>query len=201
MQYLKTLGESWGLMPSASAVVFLDNHDTQRGGAPLTYKSGDIYTFATIFMLSWPYGYPKVMSSYYFTDHDQGPPSARVHDQGALRCDDGKNWVCEHRRPGIANMVKWRTVAESAAVANWQTLGPDQIAFSRGGAAFIALNRGDARLFSHVATGLPSGSYCNVIVSDDVDSCPMIAVDTDGHATFQVNSFGVVAVHVAARIK
>jgi alpha-amylase len=60
MQYLKTLGEGWGLMPSNDAVVFLDNHDTQRGGAPLTYKSGDVYFFANIFMLSWPYGYPKV---------------------------------------------------------------------------------------------------------------------------------------------
>ena len=28
--------------------------------APLTYKDGALYTFANVFMLSWPYGYPKV---------------------------------------------------------------------------------------------------------------------------------------------
>merc|ERR1719436_873799 len=38
---LAKVGEAWGLLPSDSAVVFLDNHDTQRSGvAPLTHKSG-----------------------------------------------------------------------------------------------------------------------------------------------------------------
>ena len=45
-RYLDTLGEKWGLIGSDSAVVFLDNHDTQRGEAQLTYKSGSIYTLA-----------------------------------------------------------------------------------------------------------------------------------------------------------
>src|SRR5690606_12847973 len=57
MVYLETFGEDWGLIPEEYAVVFLDNHDTQRNGrAQLTYKNGDMYTFANIFMLSWPYG-------------------------------------------------------------------------------------------------------------------------------------------------
>merc|ERR1719191_1943723 len=73
-------------MPSGSAIVFLDNHDTQRGNAPLTYKYGDLYYFANIFMLAHPYGYPKVMSSYYFNDHDQGPPSTPVHSGSSVAC-------------------------------------------------------------------------------------------------------------------
>ena len=56
LQYLSTLGSSWGLMPSADAVVFIDNHDTQRGNAALTYKAGELYYLATAFMLAWPYG-------------------------------------------------------------------------------------------------------------------------------------------------
>eukprot|EP01040_Poterioochromonas_malhamensis_P027114 gene27114-34293_t len=57
MKYLETFGESWGMLPDASAAVFLDNHDTQRNGrAQLTYKDGNLYTFANIFMLAWPYG-------------------------------------------------------------------------------------------------------------------------------------------------
>jgi alpha-amylase len=93
MVYLKNFGETWGLMPSQYAVAFLDNHDTQRNGqAMLTYKSGTLYGFAAIFMMAWPYANVKLMSSFYFSDINQGPPSVSV--QG--RCSDGVNWVCEH---------------------------------------------------------------------------------------------------------
>merc|ERR1712232_1184511 len=63
---LESFGAGWGLMPDAHAVVFMDNHDTQRDSAVLTYKDGTVYTMANVFMLAWPYGYPKVMSSYQF---------------------------------------------------------------------------------------------------------------------------------------
>ena len=31
MRYLETLGQSWGMMGPFSALVFLNNHDNQRG--------------------------------------------------------------------------------------------------------------------------------------------------------------------------
>jgi len=86
LNFLNKFGESWGLMPSNDAVVFLDNHDTQRGEAILTYKNGKLYELANIFMLAHPYGYPKVMSSYYFDGHDQGPPSTPVHSGSSVAC-------------------------------------------------------------------------------------------------------------------
>lgn len=93
-------------MPSSKANAFLDNHDTQRNGeAQLTYKNGALYTFANMFMLAWPYGDVRLMSSYYFTDNDAGPPSVGVG--GGQHCADGQNWVCEHREAGVANMVQW----------------------------------------------------------------------------------------------
>ncbi len=65
---LESFGESWGLLPSASAVAFIDNHDNQRGhggGGPLlTHRDGGLYNLAEVFMLAWPYGYPRIMSSY-----------------------------------------------------------------------------------------------------------------------------------------
>lgn len=92
MVYLQTFGEAYGLMPDQYAVGFLDNHDTQRNGnAPLTYKNGDLYTFAAVFMLAHPYSNVRVMSSYYFTDTDAGPPSVGVAN--GANCMDGKNWV------------------------------------------------------------------------------------------------------------
>ena len=56
---MHTFGESWGLLPSGSAVTFTDNHDSQRGGGVLTYKDGARYDVANYFLLAHPYGYPK----------------------------------------------------------------------------------------------------------------------------------------------
>lgn len=197
MQYLSTFGESWGLMPSSSAVVFLDNHDTQRGAAPITFKSGDIYTFANVFMLAHSYGYPKVMSSYNFDSSDQGPPSSPAN---ADTCG-GSDWVCEHRRAPIANMVAWRNSAGSTGVSGFATFSPDVIAFGRGGKAWVAMNRGGSAwgASSNVTTGLPTGSYCNVAVSDNASECPAVVVGGDGTiAGLSVPSLGSVALHVGA---
>merc|ERR1711920_599114 len=150
MQYLANFGTGWGLMPREDAVVFMDNHDTQRGEAKLTYKNGKLYELANIFMLAHPYGYPKVMSSYYFDSHDQGPPSSSVHTGSKVACGAQPNdvtapaggaWVCEHRWTPIANMVGWRRAAGSNGVTNFQKFGADTIAFCRGSTACVAINR------------------------------------------------------------
>ncbi|KAI4896274.1 hypothetical protein NFI96_003665 [Prochilodus magdalenae] len=66
---LRSWGESWGLMPSDNALVFVDNHDNQRGhGAGgtsiLTFWEPRLYKMAVAFMLAHPYGMTRVMSSY-----------------------------------------------------------------------------------------------------------------------------------------
>ena len=195
------VGEQAGWIGSDAAVVFTDNHDTQRGGAPLTYKDGNLYTFANIVMLAWPYGYPKLMSSYYFSNHDQGPPSVPVHEGGGdVRCGDGSTWVCEHRAAAAANMVRWRREAGSAPIENWYTQGGDNVAFSRNGRAFIALNRDSGSNFdATLQTGLPAGTYCNVIVSDDTSSCPTVQVGGDGTAQVSVSPLSAVALHAGAK--
>lgn len=196
LQYLDTFGESWGLISSASAVVFMDNHDTQRGEAPLTYKNGNVYELANVFMLAHPYGYPKVMSSYYFNSHDQGPPGSAVHNGSNVACGEGQPWVCEHRWTSIANMVAWRKSAGTLGVQNFQKSGGNDIAFCRGGAACVALNRGAGSWKANVQFTVPAGEYCNIIVSDDVSSCPTVLVSSDGSASFEVPAVGAVAVHV-----
>ena len=37
--FLNEFGESWGVVASEKALVFFDNHNTQRGEAQLTYKN------------------------------------------------------------------------------------------------------------------------------------------------------------------
>jgi alpha-amylase len=199
MKYLETFGESWGMLPDASAVTFLDNHDTQRNGrAQLTYKSGALYTLANIFMLAWPYGNVRVMSSFYFpsSNTDQGPPSVGV--ENGRNCDDGQYWVCEHRRVPIANMVGWRNAVGTSNVQSWQNGdNANRIAFNRGNKGFIAMNRdGSASWSAKLQTGLPAGRYCNVIVSDDTASCASVTVASDGTASVTVPPLSAVALHV-----
>lgn len=203
MSYLSNFGESWGLMPDQHAAVFLDNHDTQRNGrAQLTYKDGDLYQFANIFMLAWPYGNVRVMSSYYFpsSNTDQGPPSVGV--QNGAKCHDGQNWVCEHRWTPIANMVGWRNAAGTSDVSLFTSADSNRISFNRGNKAFIAMNRDQNNgnwQVNNIKTNLPAGQYCNIIVSDDVSSCPTVTVDSNGQASFSVPPLSAVAFHVNKR--
>ncbi len=82
------------MMPGQFAVVFTDNHDNQRGHGPggacvVDHRDGRIHLLANIFTLAYPYGYPMITSSYYWTTDANsnsgdslGPPS-----------DDGNgNW-------------------------------------------------------------------------------------------------------------
>lgn len=54
---------------------FVEDHDTQRNGGTLTYKSGTDYILGVAFLLSSNYGIPRLLSGYDFNSHDQGPPS------------------------------------------------------------------------------------------------------------------------------
>lgn len=63
-----------GFLPSKHSFVFVDNHDNQRQGDAniLTYKFGNTYQKAVILMLAHPHGIPRVMSSFAFSDGNQG---------------------------------------------------------------------------------------------------------------------------------
>jgi len=179
---LRNFGESWGLMPSDLAVTFIENHDTERE-YPFNYKNGRLYEISVVFALAHPYGYPKVMSGYAFDNFDQGPPSVSAFDN----CFG--LWTCQHRWSPIANMVGFRNAAIGRGVNNFYAEGSDRISFSRGNVAFIAINRNSGSWSTCRQTGLPAGSYRNVIESDG----EMIQVQGDGTACFTVPNFRAVA--------
>nr|KAG5697641.1 hypothetical protein BaRGS_011190 [Batillaria attramentaria] len=195
---LKQLGEGWNMPASDDVLNFIDNHDNQRdtsAGSVLTYKQSRLYKMATAFMLAWPYGVARVMSSYNFTDATQvnmGPPSTnevtdRVVINGDGGCDGG--WVCEHRWRQVYNMVAFRNVAGSEPVANWWTGADYQIAFSRGNRTFIAFNLESFDFKATLQTGLPAGWYCDVISGHlDNDKCTgaTVIVREDGTAKVSI---------------
>ena len=191
---------TWGLLSSQDAVVFTDNHDNQRGhgggGDTVTYKNGATYELANVFMLAYPYGYPKVMSSYAFTNTDAGPPSSLVHNDNQLNCF-GSEWQCEHRKTSIANMVAFRnfTSANNFVSDVWQN-GTDQLAFGRGALGFVVINRSGTTINRTFQTQLPANDYCNVTASDDCSK--IVTVDANGRVNISVAPWSTAAIHGGA---
>jgi alpha-amylase len=200
---LSDFGPSWnsaGMVPSADAVVFVDDQDTQRAGGALSYSSGAKYTLANVFMLAWDYGTPKVLSDYAYSSYDQGPPSAGGNAIATPACGTG-TWECEQRWPAIAGMVGWHNAAGPATVANWWTDGSNAIAFSRGSSAWVAINAESAPVTGTFSTGLPGGTYCNIIngpASGGACTGTTVAVNAAGQATVTVPATGTVGIDVNA---
>ncbi|KAF8751880.1 Alpha-amylase [Rhizoctonia solani] len=117
-----------GWMASDGANVFVSNHDTERNGASLSYKSGILYTLAHVFMLAHPYGTPTVLSSYTFSDEAAGSP---LNGVGTCSGSEGANgWRCQHRWTAIVGMVKWRN-GVTGSINNWVSGTSQQVAFGR----------------------------------------------------------------------
>ncbi|HEY9368099.1 carbohydrate-binding module family 20 domain-containing protein [Streptomyces sp.] len=188
LAYLKTFGESWGYMPSGQSGVFVDNHDTERGGDTLNYKSGATYTLASVFMLAWPYGSPDVHSGYEWTDKDAGAPNG-----GQVNACYADGWKCQHAWREIASMVGFRNAARGQAVTDWWDNGGNAIAFGRGAKAYVAINHEAGSLTRTFQTSLPGGTYC------DVQSNTPVTVDGSGRFTATLGANTAVALHANAR--
>ena len=202
LAYLKNFGESWGYLSSSKAVVFTDNHDTQREGGVLTYRNRGTYALANAFMLAWPYGTPAVMSSFTYSGRDQGPPADGSNRITNVTCYSG--WECEHRWPVIANMVGFRNATEGAGVSNWYDNGYQHIAFSRTGKGYLTINDEDTAVNGRsYQTGLPAGRYCDVVhgtFSNGSCSGPVITVDSSGWFAANVPAHDAIAIHIGAKL-
>ena len=197
-------------LPGDSALVFIDNHDNQRGhgagGSVLMYRDGPSYELAVAFMLAYDRGRPRVMSSFAFDSSGQGPPTGdgggnlAVHGPGGAGC--GTAWVCEHRRPVIAGMVGFHRAAAGAPVSRWQADAPDRVSFSRGDRAFVAVNASAAEATFSAATGLPPGEYCNVasgpMRQDGACDGSTITVEPGGAVQVTVPAMSVAAIHAGS---
>ncbi|NOR19208.1 MAG: ATPase [Xanthomonadales bacterium] len=195
---LSDLDTRAGFLPADKAVVFVDNHDLQRGHAGsediLNYKSGEYYDLANVFMLAWPYGYPKVMSSYEFKNDQQGPPTNRPVENAV--CTVG--WVCEHRRPSRTGMVGFRKATAGAPVTNWQAFGDELISFGRGNKGHVIINISDETVQGSFSTGLPGGAYCNVVSAGATENAcagSMVMVGADGILQVSVAPMSAIAIH------
>jgi len=163
LSYLRDLGIKWDFLPSENAVIFIDNHDTQRHNDQINYKSGNLYYLANAFMLAYPYGYPQILSSYPFQNYHEGPPRNSIGKTvGPALAPDKWNW--EHHHPYIYKMVQFRNKTdEKFYVTNWWSNGNNQIAFGRDDLGFIAINRENSPMTEVLQTNMSPGNYSDLL--------------------------------------
>lgn len=107
------------MLPNEDNVPIVDNHDLQRSFARPNVREGTNFRsprqmkLANAFMLAWPYGTPKVMSSYdwpvkmtapmvdqnvwYGPPHDENDIYIIKHVTTNDDASCGNGWICEHR--------------------------------------------------------------------------------------------------------
>ena len=197
---LEHLGGEAGWAASDKAIVFVDNHDTERmhnNDAPvLDERNGRVYELANEFMLAWPYGKPQILSGFKFESTEQGPPSdaeGRTTSvfAGGAACSAG--WTCVHRAEWMQAMLGFRRRAGSAPVAHWWSNGP-AAAFAREGKGFVAFNHAEGALSQRLQTGLPAGRY-----GDLLDPSQTITVAPDGTAEVQLAPNGSLAIDLSSK--
>ena len=184
-------------------------------------------------MLGHGQGYASLMSGYGVDrsgqlSRDAGPPSdgngntiGSFNQDGSSKCTvtfgsvQAAQWICEHRRPAIANMVAFR---HAAAGTPTTTCGrssftintdPNRVAFCRDGAGFVAISNSATDGTDVLPTRLPAGTYCNVAqfnFTPAAGSTPAacsgapIVVSADGSASITLTRRSAVALHTRAKL-
>jgi alpha-amylase len=202
---------AWGLMPSDKAVVFLVNHDTQHQ-CGISYRDGNVFRIANVWMLAQPYGHPSILSSYAFdcpVGNAMGPPSDAFGNTDDVTCASSLEtatigqWVCEHRDSYIRDMVSFRRVVRGTDVNRWWDNGANAIAFSRGDKGFVAISRESAPLAATVTTGMPPGTYCDVLTGGLAGAAcagTSVVVDSSGAVQLLLEANSAIAIDVATRM-
>jgi alpha-amylase len=196
---LRTFGQSWGMEPSGKSVVFVANHDTERNGSTLSYKSGVNYTLAHVFSLAWNFGTPQVYSGFDWTNSDDSPPADSNGHVTNTTC--GSGWECTDRWQPVVGMVGFHNATKGQPVANWWDDGSNAIAFGRGASGWVAINKEGSALTRTFATGLPAGTYCDVITggaSGGTCKGGAVTVDGSGNATVTIPANDAVAIDTSS---
>ena len=184
-------------IPSASAVGFVADHDTERtGGAYLNSDSSNNgYTLATIFLLAQSYGTPCILSGYDYTSYGQGAPldsNDMVRDTTCY--SDG--WRCEHRWDAVSRMTGFHNAAAGTEMNREVATTENRISFGRGEIGFVLINFESTSWAASLSTSVPDGSYCDVIHQDADCTDPDITV-SGGKVSTTVGAYDAVAFYAA----
>lgn len=196
---------------SDRALVFIDNHDTERGEAAITYRDGGLYVIANALLLADDFGTPVVYSGYAFSDREAGAPqdeAGAVSDWSCAGVPEPKDayadgeGVCTEAWTAIAGMLEFRAVAGDAP--RLEGVGEDGVyGFEREARALLLVNPTAADVESTVATGLPDGTYCDVITGGrdaaTESGCAGASISVEGgEVSVAVPAEGAVAIHIGS---
>ena len=177
-----------GWLPGDKAIVFVDNHDIQRGHAfgdeVVNYKDGRRYELAVAFMLAHPYGYPLVMSSYAFETDQDGPPAMSPHDDGGC----GQAWVCEHRRELTIAMLKFREATLDAKDFSWSVIDDGVLSIGRGDRGHALVNTAEEPVDVVTQAMMIPGDYVDLVSGREAQ------VDEHGMLRLTIDPLGVIAI-------
>lgn len=202
---------AWNLINSDKAVVFLQNHDTQRE-CGIGYQHGDAFRLANVWMLAQPYGHPTVLSGYAFQCPEQRTLGPRSDAQGwtlphscIANFDNAVSgdYTCEHRDPHILKMIGFRRRVAGTPITAWWDNDANAIAFSRGDKGFVAINRENSTVDATVATPLASGTYCDLITGGKVGGAcagTTVTVVPAGTITLSLPSNRAIAIDISTKL-
>jgi len=145
-------------------------------------------------MLAYGYGTPQVYSGFAFTTNDDSPPADADGYVSNTDCADG--WVCVDRNHGVRGLVAFHNRVGNAPVRHWYDDNTNLIAFSRGNRGFFTTNNATTAKTITVQTGLPRGTYCDLVhgsMAHGSCSGPTVTVARSGKATITVGAKDSVA--------
>lgn len=219
LKHLQNWGPQWNFLPSEYGIVFVDEHEIQRGYGyggedSLNHRDPKFYQMATAFLLAHPHGQPRIISSYAFKDPEIGPPHdmfenilspvIQAHDDQCDRKQAG--WICEHRWKSVSGMIGFRNEVNDCGISNWWDNDNSQITFSRGEKGFIVWNGDKVDLNGYFQTCLPAGIYCDVATGDikyGKCSSNSIVIDENGMGKINLSGDsleGFLALHTGASL-
>ncbi|XP_055894216.1 uncharacterized protein LOC106071375 [Biomphalaria glabrata] len=196
VDYSKLCGVFQTLLREHSALLFIDNHDTQRGrerpgSIVLNYKTPSLYKRAQAFTLAAGYGTQRVMSSYFFQDTEAGPPAdSNEHILDVLPHADGtcgNGWVCEHRWEAIRNIVKYSNLVKGSPLTDCQATA-NTVSFMRGDNTLFWMTSDDVTSTETILTNLTDGAYCDLMT----DCQTKYVVHDSGNVTLTAAEDGIV---------
>ncbi|MBB6392910.1 alpha-amylase [Microbacterium thalassium] len=197
---------------SDRAIVFVDNHDTERGEADVTYRHGPLYVIANVLMLADDYGTPVVYSGYAFSDRDAGAPTGDDGRVVAETCPrvaepadeyaDGER-TCVQSWPAIGGMLEFRAIAGDEPRMPGVDEG-DAYGFECEGRGVVAVNVGAEAQRIDIPTSMPDGAYCDVVsggagAADDDGCAGREYAVSDGVATLDLEPLTAAAIHLGSR--
>jgi alpha-amylase len=100
-------------------------------------------------------------------------------------------------------MVGFRRLVAGTDVNHWWDNGANAIAFSRGNKGFVAINRESAQVAATVATGLPPGTYCDLLTGGVTGSAcvgTQVVVDAGGAVQLGLGAESAIAIDAVSKL-